>query len=166
MSLVRDAMVREVVAVASDTSLEAVARLFVLSDVSGAPVIDDSGHPLGVVSQRDLIDSERPRSGGEGRPVYYRVWNGEIRAMGIVTGPLARASGVAADVMSNPLLTIETGASIQEAARRMLSEHVHRLFVVEKGRLIGVVSALDCLRHLARLGGPLAVAARGGSRSR
>ncbi len=148
MSTVREAMVREVIAVASDTSLDAVARLFALNGISGAPVIDDDGRLLGVISQSDLTDAERVRSGCDGRPLYYRVWNGDIRAMGIVSLVPEPAHGVAADVMSTGLVAIEHDASIETAARRMLSERVHRLLVVERGRVVGLISALDCLRAL------------------
>lgn len=148
MRLVRDSMVREVVAVASDTSLEAVARLFALNDVSGAPVVDDAGRPLGVITQPDLVDPGRPRSGQVGRTVYYRVWNGDVRAMGVIAPPVVPMPGVATDVMTTPLLTVDRNAPIAEAARVMVRERVHRLFIVEKGRIMGVVSALDCLRAL------------------
>jgi CBS domain-containing protein len=152
MSIVRDAMVREVVAVASDTSLDAVARLLALNDISGAPVVDDDGRPMGVVSQRDLIDAERPRSGREGRTSYYRVWNGDVRAIGLLGTTPPPVRGVAADVMSSPLMTIDAGAGIDEAARRMLRGHIHRLFVVERGKVVGLVTALDCLRALVGAG--------------
>jgi CBS domain-containing protein len=148
MSTVRDAMVREVVAVASDTSLDAVARLFALNGISGAPVIDDDGRLLGVISQSDLTDAERARSGAPGRPLYYRVWNGDIRAMGVVSLVPEPLRGVAADVMSTALVAIEHDATIEAAARRMLAEHVHRLLVVERGRVVGLISALECLRAL------------------
>ncbi len=148
MTRVSDAMVRDVVALASDTSLDAVSRLLCVHQISGAPVIDETGHHIGVVSHHDLLDPERPRSGDVGRRVYYRVWNGNIRAVGLVTSTPAPEPGVAADVMSSPLYTIDPEAPVEEAARRMVDMHVHRLFVVDKGRVIGLLTALDCLRAI------------------
>src|SRR5262249_36148105 len=55
MSVVENVMVREVIAVARDTSLAAVARLFALHRIAGAPVVDDNGRPMGIVSRTDLV---------------------------------------------------------------------------------------------------------------
>jgi CBS domain-containing protein len=148
MRLVRETMVRELLAVSCDTSLDAVARVLAINNISGAPVVDDEGRPVGVISQSDLIDADRQRSGGSGQSCYYRVWNGEIRAMGTVAETPSPRPGVAADVMSTNVLTIESDASVEEAARRMLAAHVHRLLVVSRGKVVGLISALDCLGAL------------------
>ncbi len=149
MTLVQDVMVHDVVAVAGDTSLDAVRRLFALHQISGAPVIDDDGRVVGVVSQADVIDPERPRSGTSGRTFYYRVWNGDIRATGTLLPAPAPEPGTAADVMSSPVLCIDHKATLDEAATRMLDARVHRLFVTRKGKIVGLVTALDCLRTFA-----------------
>ncbi len=148
MRHVSDAMVRDVVALAGNTSLDAASRLFTLHQISGAPVVDEDGRPVGVVSRSDLLDAERPRSGQPGGRLYYRIWNGQIRATGMLTDAPAPDPGVASDVMTSPLVTIAEDAPIEEAARRMLAMRVHRLFVVKGDRLVGVLSALDCLRAL------------------
>jgi CBS domain-containing protein len=46
-------------------------------------------------------------------------------------------------------LTIDPDADVREAAREMLYAEVHRLFVVQHGRLIGVISTSDIVRAVA-----------------
>jgi CBS domain-containing protein len=47
-----------------------------------------------------------------------------------------------------PPLTVESGTSAREAARLMLSRHIHHLPVVEDGRLVGLVELSDVSRPL------------------
>jgi CBS domain-containing protein len=60
------------------------------------------------------------------------------------------------EVMTRVIFTVDANASVQEAADRMEREHVHRLLVEENGGLVGVLSAWDVVRAVAR--GDLVVA--------
>src|SRR5688572_24857544 len=52
------------------------------------------------------------------------------------------------DKMTSPPLVLNHGASIREAARLMAEAEVHRIVVVDGGRAVGIVSALDVIRGL------------------
>jgi len=54
MKLVKDVMIRDIVALAPDTSIEAAGRLLALHSISAAPVVDAEGRALGVVSLSDI----------------------------------------------------------------------------------------------------------------
>lgn len=51
-------------------------------------------------------------------------------------------------VMTTPLLAIESNRSIADANDIMDQEHIRHLAVIEKGKIIGVISARDLLRHV------------------
>jgi CBS domain-containing protein len=55
--------------------------------------------------------------------------------------------------MSLRILSVSPGATLTEVARLMEGEAVHRLLVMEGDALLGIVSALDLVRAMAR-GGP------------
>ena len=55
------------------------------------------------------------------------------------------------DVMGSPALTIEPDARLHDAAQQMLYGNVHRLFVVEDGDLVGVISQTDVVRAMATM---------------
>lgn len=143
---VGDAMTREVLAFAPDTSLSTAARLFSTRHITGAPVIDPGGRVLGVVTQTDLVDPDRARSEDEGGSVFYRITDGQTFAQGeAVVG----ADGVVSDVMTPLVLAIGEGAPILDAVREMVAEGVHRLLVADdQGRLVGIVTTMDVLRAL------------------
>ncbi len=144
---VKDVMTRNVFAVAPDTSLETAARLLATRRVSGAPVVDRDGRPVGVITQTDLVDPDRERSNDPGRSVYYRVGGGPRE---IDCEDAALAEGVVADVMSPFVLSVGSDADVEDAARRMLTDKVHRLLVVDAERIVGIISTLDVLGALSR----------------
>lgn len=51
-------------------------------------------------------------------------------------------------VMTTPLLAVEASRSLSDANDIMDQEHIRHLAVIEKGKIIGVLSARDLLRHV------------------
>jgi len=90
---------------------------------SGAPVVDDRGVPIGIISKSDLVRDQFLLGGGNKR---------------------------VSEVMMPAAFTLPETASIYEAAALMAERHVHRVPVVaEDGRVVGIVSSLDVLRFVA-----------------
>jgi CBS domain-containing protein len=143
--LVNDVMTRDVFAVGPDTSLETAARLLTQRRIHGAPVVDGGRRVVGVVSASDLVDPDRALSDDPGYSLYYRIVDGLPRELG---DDVAVRSGRVADVMTRAVVSIEPGATVTEAAERMLSLGIHRLLVALRGELVGVVSMTDLLRAL------------------
>lgn len=144
---VEELMTSTVLAVSPSTSLETVARLFATHHISGAPVVDARGRPVGVVSQSDLVDPDRGREPAPGSSVYYRICAGVVDEL---LGPPAQAPGVAADVLSPYRMAIEATQPLGEAVRQMALAEVHRILVLREGRLVGILTSMDVLRALAR----------------
>jgi CBS domain-containing protein len=145
---VRQTMTRDVYAVSPATDLATAARLLVTRHIGGAPVIDSDGRAVGVVTLRDLADPDAPRSATPGESLFYHVTGRRTDAVGDSSDPVAEGSGVVADVMSPFILSISADASLREAARVMVADGVHRLLVVDHGRLVGIISSMDVLRAL------------------
>jgi CBS domain-containing protein len=112
------------------TAAEVVAFL-TDTGYSAAPVIDDAGRPIGVVSRSDVL-----------------VYDGARAAAGPAP-PEAGAVVRASDLMTPEVFAVAPEAPAAEVAGRMADLNVHRLFVVGRGgALVGVISALDLLQHL------------------
>ena len=95
-------MARDVICVRPEASRSELLRLFLSKGISGVPVIDDEGRPLGVASKTDVL-----------------------RGLGAETED-ARA----ADIMTPVTLAMPEHASIARAAALMAYERVHRVIVV------------------------------------
>jgi len=118
-------MTRCPVSVPAEASLRTVAAVLAGRRISGVPVVDPAGMPIGVVSEIDLIRTGRhlPRD-------------------------LDRYT--ARDVMTGPVVTVAADEPLSVAARLLASAGVRRLFVVEDGRLAGVLARCDLLTTYLR----------------
>lgn len=100
-------------------------RLLKTYRVSGLPVVE-AAEVKGVISQSDLMVAHSSEMIGAN-------WD-RLRVR---------------HLMSSPAVTVHADATVVEAAREMLSRHIHRLVVVDDdGAPVGVVTPLDLLRSL------------------
>jgi CBS domain-containing protein len=150
---VGEVMQQHVVSVGVNTPLIDVYRLFVEEEISGAPVIDEEGTLVGVISSTDLLRAveEEHDSGGLAHHEYFRDllpysspdWSSAPDDFQDRLG-----QDKVEDVMTREVLTIRPDASAAEAARLLRENGVHRLFVTDKEQLLGVLSAFDLLALL------------------
>lgn len=136
MLKVKDLMTRDVLTVAPNTSVREAAELLSSEHVGGTPVVR-LGKLLGMVSARDLLDfiAALPADPGE------------------VSGGLDHGildDHTVEEAMTRiPLATISPEAPASRAAEMMKEEGVHRLPVVDRGKLVGIVSTLDLVKAIA-----------------
>ena len=143
---VRQLMTEGVITVAPDTSLRDAATVLVEHGVSGVPVVAD-GEVVGVLSEGDIV---MKASGGTERGALL-TW---LFDLGIENERItARTVG---EAMSSPAVTIAPNRPVHEAARLMVDEGVNRLPVVEKGKLVGILTRADIVRAFTRADGELA----------
>jgi len=142
---IREVMTHNPVSIAADATLEQAVAFLVDSGFSAAPVIDEAGRPVGVISRTDVVVYDRERLILPKAAAYYFESADEITAAVHEEEAAVRV----ADVMTPAVFAVSPDTLLCEAAERMTNLHVHRLFVVDgSGTLVGVVSALDLLRHL------------------
>ena len=120
-------MTRNPVVVMEDDAIAGVAELLAAYEITGLPVIDGDDRLVGVISQTDLV---RLR----GSTLRWNGWHGLM----------------VRDLMTTPAKTIPASALLEEAARQLMFQHVHRLVVVDdQQRPIGVISESDIVREIA-----------------
>jgi CBS domain-containing protein len=132
----RDLMTPSPVSLRADATVAEVVAFLADSGYSAAPVIDDAGHPVGVVSRTDVVTHDRARVAAAG----------DTGPGGTVpeSGAVVRAT----DLMTPAVFSVTPETPAEKVAEEMVELDVHRLFVVDRdGLLIGVISALDLLRH-------------------
>jgi CBS-domain-containing membrane protein len=121
---------------------------------SAAPVIDEAGRAIGVLSRSDILIHDREQADYLDRfPEYYRqsdltLASGETLNWGIEVEKADYAR--VGDIMTPMVFSVTPETAAQEVIESFLSLKVHHLFVVDKdGILVGVISTLDVLRHLS-----------------
>jgi CBS domain-containing protein len=125
-----DVMRRDVRTVGPETSLSDIIVLLAEAHISAVPVVDRHSRILGVVSSTDILLSEADAGGGADREAFFRETS-------------------ARDIMTPRPLTISPDTDLKEAARQMLYAEVHRLFITDHDRLVGVVSTTDIVQAVA-----------------
>ncbi len=137
---VQDVMTRNVVTVMANNTMAEAADVLSEHYVTGAPVIDDQGRCVGVLSSTDYVHSkaeELEGSSGIGHFLCSRHPSG-LYSIDEVRHDLVRRH------MSQAVQTIDELAPLLQAARCMCREHVHRLIVLDKrGAPVGILSSLD-----------------------
>ncbi len=129
--LVRNWMSPDPVTVTPQTELGEARRLMRYYGVRHLPVVDDEGHVVGMVSDRDV-----------------RIDDGEVHRLAAM-GRVGEATGegqIVEAVMSSPVHTVGADEPVEAAARQMLSRRVSALPVVDEERvMLGVITTTDCL---------------------
>lgn len=120
-------MVSPVLSVAPTTRLEEAARVMRERGISALPVVD-GGKPVGVLSRTDLLRAGR-----------VNVHDGPLRRA--LTLPDANVS----DFMHEGIATVGTDATIEDCARRMCADKIHRVFVTSGSDLVGVVGTQEMM---------------------
>ena len=137
-----DLMTSEVVTVTPTTSLRDAAVLLTEKGISGMPVVNDANEVVGVLSEADIV----VKAGGEVARNRLLGWLLEAD-FGLEDKIRAETVG---DAMTAPPVEISPKRPVHEAARLMVSENVNRLPVVERGKLVGIVTRADIVRAFTR----------------
>jgi CBS-domain-containing membrane protein len=134
-------MTKEVITARQQTPFKELVTLMNEHRVSGLPVVDRAGRPLGVVSEADTLVKQEHRA-PTSRPVFGRRRKALWR----------RATGrTASELMTAPAVTVSTDATVTAAARLLAEKKIRRLCVVDAdGVLAGVVSRRDVIGTFLR----------------
>jgi CBS domain-containing protein len=150
----QDLMTKNPMSIRHDVTIQSAAAFLIEKEISAAPVIDDAGHAVGVLSHTDIVRHDSEAAGKRlEESVYYR--DVDLRcppALRETTfGPKAKAVRVS-DVMSPVVIEVFTQDPAVSVIAKLLALKIHRLFVVDQTKtLVGVISTFDVLRCLQRI---------------
>ena len=118
--------------VRADMDVLEVMDMFVKTKVTGAPVVDERGNLLGMLSDTDCIAAAMKAG-------YDPQWRGLV-----------------SDFMTSDVETVDSETSIIEVAERFLKRRYRRFPVVSDNRLVGQVSRLEILKAIGSMRGGFA----------
>jgi CBS-domain-containing membrane protein len=122
-----DVMTRNPFSIHHDATVREAASALTAKGVSAAPIIDDAGRPIGVVSRADIVRHGRMGESSQ------REWG----------------DAAVKDIMTAAVYFVRPDTPVSNVIDDLLDCKVHRLFVVDDDHvLVGVISTTDVLRHL------------------
>lgn len=132
-------MTKDPITVTPDTGFKDIAEILTRHSISAVPVVGGDGVLIGVVSEADLTHKQEDP---EPPPLLAQrharqVW-------------LKANAERAIDLMTVPVRAVEANETVSFAARELNRRGVRRLFVMDHGRLVGVVSRRDLLKVFLR----------------
>jgi len=139
-----EVMTREPMSVTPQTPIVEAARLMLQHRISGLPVTDSDGAVVGVVTEGDLL--RRAETGTERqRSSWLAFLAGPGRLAGDYVDAHARKVG---EVMTSDVAVVAPSHDLAVVVGLMEKRRIKRLPVVEKGKLVGIVSRADLVRAL------------------
>jgi len=121
---VKNYMACDLVTFTPDTNVLSAIRTLIKNNISGAPVVDETGWIVGILSEYDCL-----------KPNLEASYHNDV-------GTLVKNS------MSTKVTTIDVNASLTQAAELFIKHGVRRLPVVENKKLIGQISRRDILQAI------------------
>jgi len=138
---VASAMRSGVTTVPPDAPVQQVVDLLIERGYRALPVVDENRRVVGIITDGDLLRL----AGLQARLSLQDSLSPE--ALRRQFAEIAAKADRAADIMSQPVRTIRSNASLREAADMLLHQDLKRLPVVDaEGRFLGLISRVDVLR--------------------
>ncbi len=146
--LVKDIMVREVITIQKDASVEELSELLVKNKISGVPVIDSDGKLVGIATEGDLIIKDSDLH----FPRYFKLLDSIIylESLNKFKKSLKKFLGTKVeDVMTAEIKTVKEETPVGEAANIMIKYNINRVPVLDsKDELVGIVARADIVKSM------------------
>ena len=146
--MIKDIMTKNVITVTPEMSIHKLAELFMKKNISGAPVVDKSGKLLGVAKEEGVIFKDKKVH----LPTFINLsfgfialgtakYNEEIKKI---------TASTVSSIMEKDVETISSNTEIEDVATLMIEKEIYYLPVVDKDKLVGVITKKDIVRAIAK----------------
>jgi CBS domain-containing protein len=143
--LVKEVMIKNVVTLKAAQTLAKAAEILVKNNISGAPVVGENNKLIGMISEKDLFKALYPDL--KDILLNIKAWFVKEKASFKIN---EKKKVFIKSLMAKEVISIEEDDSILKAGALMLSSNIHRLPVLRKGKLVGLVSRRDIFRKLLK----------------
>lgn len=148
---VRDLMTTQVVTLKPGDTVKRATIKFAVDNISGAPVVDNRNHLVGIISEDDILNlivrrQEKMGTGG-GKMLSYPM-DSEIENVALQDAADEVSNTKVEDIMTRSVLTTTPDAVIVDVLKAMLERKINRVPVLEKGVLVGIISRGDIVFHI------------------
>jgi CBS domain-containing protein len=142
-----DIMTTKIHSVHPDTEITALAKIFVERNVNAMPVVNDDGALVGIVTQTDLVEQDKPLH----IPTVISLFDWVLylespkKFTEAVRKVTARKVG---EICSQNVVTCAPDTPVSTVASLMVDNKAYLVPVLSEGKLVGVVARLDIIRSM------------------
>ena len=149
MLTAKELMSTNVITVTGEIPVRELAKILSDNNIGGAPVVDDQGGVVGVVTESDLID--------QNKKVHIPTVVAILDSFIFLESPekmekeLKKMAGSKVeDIFVHEVITVQQDTPLDEVATLMAEKKVHTLPVLDEKKLVGVIGKSDIIRTIAQ----------------
>ncbi len=140
---VYDAMTPNPKSLALKAMATEAACILLKESFHGIPIVDSSAKPVGIITQRDLIERGKLPL----RPGLIASMDGSLHAEAIS----ALSNKKVDEIMTKPVITVSSETNLADTVDLMLAHSLKRFPVIDKnGKLCGMLSRIDVFRIISK----------------
>jgi len=152
---VRDVMAPNPFTLPPNASVAAAAIALAESKVGGCPVVDPSGRVIGMLEEQNILEALKTQHKELRMLMPPEISFGISFVEVVQTRESVTAFADVGDwpierIMTKPVASVRPDDDVERAIQLMVTNRVHRLPVIEKGRLVGILTRTDILRGFFR----------------
>ena len=153
--LVDDIMTREVKVIHPDQTISEAVTELAKNGISGAPVIDDSGQLLGIITENDVLNALK-NTGKKLEMVYPSLsmvsvtFIETMEEKETIEAFKEIANTKVSKIMTKSVTTVQSGSKLALIVNLIILKGVNRIPVMDGGKVIGIVSRTDIIQGLAK----------------
>ena len=122
---VRDVMNKSIISVDKDDAIRMAVKKMVHGGI-GAVIVTEKDKPVGILTERDILKF-------------------------IANEKMDLDNSKVENIMSAPLISVDSSSSLEEAAGVMLTNNIRRLIIKEKDEYVGIISQRELQRFITEL---------------
>ena len=157
----RDVMQRDVVTLSAGAAISEAIETLEEYHITGAPVVDATGRPVGVLSVADIARGDHVRAGRleaerweyylaspleeerDDVPEDHYIFDKEDFSDDVVGEKRVE------DWMTPRVISVDPDLDLRSVCKLMVRESIHRVLVTEESSVLGIISTFDVVRYLA-----------------
>ncbi len=122
---VRDVMNKSIISVDKDDAIRMAVKKMIHGGI-GAVIVTEKDKPVGILTERDILKF-------------------------IANEKMDLDNSKVENIMSAPLISVDSSSSLEEAAGVMLTNNIRRLIIKEKDEYVGIISQRELQRFITEL---------------
>jgi CBS-domain-containing membrane protein len=146
-----DVMTRDVKTVKKETTIRELAELFNLHRISSAPVVDDNGEMIGIVTETDLIEQDKNLH----IPTVISLfdWVIYLESDKKFEKELKKMTGqTVGEIYTEEFVKVTPATPVSDVADILSSRKMNAIPVLDGNRIVGIVARIDLIRTMIKRG--------------
>ena len=143
-----DVLSPDIIPLSPNSTLEEVAKRFIIEHTSGLPVVDENGKFLGEITEKELIEFGMPKYLSLMQDLNF-LTVGEPFEEYLVNEKTTTIENLYRS--KDELIILDRKAPIMEICFIMVSKNITRLYVVENGEYLGLIKRSDIIKKVLHI---------------